>query len=351
MPESSLFYCRAGFEADCALEIEQAASHAGNEGETEHAPRQAYVIWRPAARQGRQRALPSGDELVFARLRIDRLRVVDALGAPDRVTPIVESARALGPRFSALWIEAPDSEFGRKLLATMRALTDPLESALRAAAMLVTSQRHPRLHVCFVERERAFVGVSDPREASPWPMGIPRLRSPAAAPSRSGIKLVEALATFIGEESLLSRMRAGRVAVDLGAAPGGWSQVLASRGMRVIAVDNGPIAREVLATQLVEHRREDAFRFRPERPVDWMVCDVVAAPARIAALAAKWIARGWCRETIFNLKLPNSARWQEVVRCQEVVERALARIDGRHELRLKHLYHDREEVTAHLRRL
>src|SRR5690606_4058522 len=88
--------------------------------------------------------------------------------------------------------------------------------------------------------------------------------------------------------------------------------VLAARGLRVVAVDNGPIAPEVMATQLVEHRREDAFRFRPERPVDWMVCDVVAAPARIAALAAQWIARRWCRETIFNLKLPGKARWHEV---------------------------------------
>jgi 23S rRNA (cytidine2498-2'-O)-methyltransferase len=82
-----------------------------------------------------------------------------------------------------------------------------------------------------------------------------------------------------------------------------------------------------------------------------MVCDVIAAPARIAALAAQWIARGWCRETIFNLKLPTKARWSEVVRCQAVIERALERASGDHELRMKHLYHDREEVTAHLRRL
>ena len=82
-----------------------------------------------------------------------------------------------------------------------------------------------------------------------------------------------------------------------------------------------------------------------------MVCDVVAAPARIAALAAQWIARGWCRETVFNLKLPGANRWQEVLRCRGVIERALAQIAGRHELRMKHLYHDREEISAHLRRL
>jgi 23S rRNA (cytidine2498-2'-O)-methyltransferase len=182
-------------------------------------------------------------------------------------------------------------------------------------------------------------------------MGIARLRIPAQAPSRSGLKLLEALSVFIPEDELGGRMRAGRVAIDLGAAPGGWSQVLASRGLRVLAVDNGPIAKAVLDTQLVEHRREDAFRFRPEWPVDWMVCDVIAAPARIAALAAQWVARGWCRETIFNLKLPNRDRWAEVTRCETVIERALSKVEGQHVLRIKHLYHDREEVTAHLRRL
>jgi 23S rRNA (cytidine2498-2'-O)-methyltransferase len=146
-------------------------------------------------------------------------------------------------------------------------------------------------------------------------------------------------------------MRAGRVAIDLGASPGGWSRVLAARGVRVVAVDNGPIAPEVLETQLVEHRREDAFRFRPDRPVDWMVCDVIAAPARVAALVAQWVARRWCRETVFNLKLPNKDRWREVQRCHGVIERALASAEGDHALDFKHLYHDRDEITGHLRRL
>ena len=348
-----LFHCRAGFEADCAEEIAEAALSAGAEGRGEHQPNQAFVIWVPAANSpsARHRWAPPFANLVFARQRVDRVRRVDALSAPDRATPVVEAAKAFALRFSDVWIEAPDSEAGRRLLAAARSLADPLRSALRAAGLIASGRRNPRLHVCFVETQSAFLGISHPQDSAPWPMGIPRLRAIAGAPSRSGMKLSEALATFIDEDALITRMRAGRMAVDLGAAPGGWSQVLASRGMRVIAVDNGPIAREVLATQLVEHRREDAFRFHPERPVDWMVCDVVAAPARIAALAAQWIARGWCRETIFNLKLPNKARLREVVRCEEVIERALAKVGGTHELRLKHLYHDREEVTGHLRRL
>jgi 23S rRNA (cytidine2498-2'-O)-methyltransferase len=365
-----LYYCRAGFEADCAAELEDAARDAGIEGRCDFSAKQAYVLWRPGGKRAnsRTRFPPALDDLVFARQKVDRVRLVGEVRAPDRVRPIIEAARQFGMRFGALWLEAPDSETGNKLLAQARHLTEPLEIALRAADLHGTGRYAPRLHVCFIESDSALIGLSDPRESSPWPMGIPRLRAPAAAPSRSAMKLLEALHTFIPEARILSRMRAGRVAVDLGAAPGGWSQVLASRGLRVIAVDNGAMAAEVIATQLVEQRGDDAFRFRPQHPVDWMVCDVVAAPARIAALAAQWIARGWCRETIFNLKLPHRSgvrrqarepgsdpegrsRWNEVRRCADVIERALSQVGGRHELRIKHLYHDREEVTAHLRRL
>ena len=348
-----LLHCRSGFEADCAAELTSIAHAHGAEGSAEYRDGTAYVVWRdkdgtPGKRRG---WTPQFSQLVFAHQMLTHCRHVDVRDGRSRVDAIVEVAKRLGRRFATLWLEAPDADRTRQLLAALRGLEGPLMTALADARVLGDDRRGARLHVCFLDRDEIVLGASQPGNASPWPMGIPRLRFPAGAPSRSVLKLIEALATFFDESELLGRMRAGRVAVDLGAAPGGWSQVLAGRGLRVIAVDNGPIARAVLDTQLVEHRREDAFRFRPERPVDWMVCDVVAAPARVAALAAQWIARGWCREAIFNLKLPNRDRWQEVARCHAVIEKTLAKVQDRHALRMKHLYHDREEITAHLWRL
>jgi 23S rRNA (cytidine2498-2'-O)-methyltransferase len=97
----------------------------------------------------------------------------------------------------------------------------------------------------------------------------------------------------------------------------------------------------------VKHRRDDGFHFRPEKPVDWMVCDMVESPSRIARLAARWIAQGWCRQAIFNLKLPMKKRWEEVERCRVLIEEE---VGSRHDLRMKQLYHDREEITAYLAR-
>jgi 23S rRNA (cytidine2498-2'-O)-methyltransferase len=171
---------------------------------------------------------------------------------------------------------------------------------------------------------------------------------PSSAPSRSTLKLAEALIEFIPQREHATRLAPGMTAADLGASPGGWTWQLVQRGLSVIAVDNGEIDPKLLDSGQVKHRRDDGFHFRPSDPFDWMVCDMVESPSRIARLAARWIAEGWCRETIFNLKLPMKKRWEEVERCRAIIDEALG--GSGYYLRVKQLYHDREEVTAHLAR-
>jgi 23S rRNA (cytidine2498-2'-O)-methyltransferase len=213
-----------------------------------------------------------------------------------------------------------------------------MEGGLRAAGLLsVASSR--RLHVMFLDGASGFIGVSDASDGALWSMGVPRLRL-AGAPSRSAAKLEEALIWFLGED-MRAALGSGMSAVDLGAAPGGWTWVLARRGLRVTAVDHGKLAQAAEDAGAVRHLSADAFTFRPARPVDWMVCDVVDKPARTAELVHRWLSQGWCRRTIFNLKLPMKQRYLEV-------ERLLARLRKVPGLRLeaRQLYHDREEITV-----
>lgn len=88
---------------------------------------------------------------------------------------------------------------------------------------------------------------------------------------------------------------------------GGWTYQLVKRGLFVYAVDHGKMAASLHDTGRIEHCAEDGFKFQPpkrKKKVDWLVCDMVEQPSRISLLIGKWLLNGWCRETIFNLKLP-----------------------------------------------
>ena len=259
-------------------------------------------------------------------------------------------------RFGALWLEYPDTNDGKQMSSMCRRLEPLLHAALVTANVLSPADvphlppRLPRLHVVFTSKLEAYVASSAPAWNSAWPMGIPRLKMPRDVPSRSTLKLAEAFGTFLSNDEQLRLLRPGLRAVDLGAAPGGWTWQLAHRGLRVTAVDNGPMKGSVADDSLVTHLREDGMTWRPKRAVDWLVCDIVLQPIRIAELVARWIAEGAARRAIFNLKLPMKRRYDEVKRCEQRMLEITERAGVNAQLRIRQLYHDREEVTGYLSR-
>ncbi len=265
----------------------------------------------------------------------------------DRITPLAALAASLGPPYQCVWLETADTNQAKMQSGLCRRLAPLLQRAMQSAGLLASGDaRLPRLHVLFDGADRAWLGVSRLPTGSPWPMGIPRLAMPREAPSRSTLKLAEALMTFLDDDERMRWLRPAMRAVDLGAAPGGWTWQLAQRGLNVVAVDNGPLKGAVADDPLVQHLRIDGLTFRPKRPVDWMVCDMVLQPSRIATLVGDWMAEGACRRTIFNLKLPMKKRDAEVQRCAGIIRDALAQRRVKHVLRFRQLYHDREEITG-----
>jgi len=346
--------CRAGFEPECAQDLLALAAEA-------RATRAESPVCVPGLA-----TLPLTQPLAPARLADALVRRPPifareiclgsgphVLGERDRITPIVALACETDVQCGVLWLEYPDTNEGKHLSTMCRRLEPLLLDALRTSQRLTANEnlRLPRLHVVFTSKQQAYVGTSATGWNSAWPMGIPRLKMPRDAPSRSTLKLVEAFATFLTEEEQLRLLRPGLRAVDLGAAPGGWTWQLAQRGLRVTAVDNGPMKGDVADDSLVTHLREDALTWRPKRAVDWLVCDIVLQPIRIAELVARWIADGAARRAIFNLKLPMKKRYDEVKRCEQRMLEILHRAGVSAELRLRQLYHDREEVTGYLTRI
>ncbi len=351
-PGAVLLYCRAGFEKEAAAEIQARATALEVPGYVRTREGSAYLLFNPlegdAAGLASTLAFP---ELVFARQMLVTPGAV-ALAPADRITPLLAALEGLPGHYSALWVETADTTEARSRLGFCRRFARPLGQALAEAGRLDSARPGlPRLHVLMLDGESGYPALSWPGNSAAWPMGIPRLRLPRSAPSRSALKLEEAFHVFLSPAEREQRLAPGVAAVDLGAAPGGWSWLLTRRGVRVEAVDNGPLDPALLASGLVSHRREDGFRFQPRRPVDWMVCDMVERPGRIARLVALWVAEGRCRESVFNLKLPMKQRHAELSRCRELMEGILERAGVAHRLRFKQLYHDREEVTGHLQRV
>jgi 23S rRNA (cytidine2498-2'-O)-methyltransferase len=285
-------------------------------------------------------------DLIFARQLIHVFANLEALDPADRITPMMAALRPIGTRFSDVWLETADTNDAKSLSVLLRKLAVPLRRALEKESLLGQPYL-PRLHLFFVDAGSVSMGLSDPNNAAVWPMGIPRLRFPRGAPSRSTLKLDEAFQVFVRDPE--RELAPAMTAVDLGAAPGGWTWQLVKRHIRTVAVDNGRLDPNLLDSGIVEHVREDGFRYRPKKPVDWLVCDMVEQPQRIAHLVADWLALGLCRHAIFNLKLPMKQRHEMVMACRSSMESRLA-AQGRRcrHFEFRQLYHDRAEVTGYI---
>jgi 23S rRNA (cytidine2498-2'-O)-methyltransferase len=169
--------------------------------------------------------------------------------------------------------------------------------------------------------------LASPRKTSPFPNGECRFTEDRIGPpSRAYLKLWEAL-TQLG-----ARPGPGDDCLDLGAAPGGWSWVLARLGARVAAVDKAPLDPAVAAMPGVTALVDSAFALAP-RPIDWLVCDVIAYPARTLALLERWLP--FARRVVCTVKFQGETD-------HDTAER-IAALPG---LRLVHLFHNKHELTA-----
>jgi 23S rRNA (cytidine2498-2'-O)-methyltransferase len=339
-----LAYCRAGFEPEVAAELTDRAARAEIAGYARTERGSGHVQFLTPDADALVAALPY-TSLVFARQKLRMFAELRGLDPKDRVGPMVEAIAGRG-RFGDLFVEHPETDEHKPLAGLARALGNAMRPALRQRGLLSERDdpRLPRLHACLLAGDHVLLGWARQDDSSPWPLGVPRLRAHADAPSRSALKLEEALLVLLEPAEREAWLQPGMKAVDLGAAPGGWSWVLARNHIRVQAIDNGPLAESATATGLVEAIRADGFTWQPPKSVEWLVCDMVESPRRVAARLAQWFAQGWCKRAIFNLKLPMKKRWDETQACLALfADQAGLPLD----IRAKQLYHDREEITVY----
>lgn len=348
-----LALCRPGFERELAHEADEL-------GATPALPQKGsgYVSFTLPVRGEPMkpwRELPLS-RFIFARQLFHSVAKVTFTEEQDPLDSIAGAVkRALRKHrhvkaIESIVAETPDTPELRPLQKEAEELARELPGLLAPAGIKIAPGRGaPRLHLFVKSAEEAEIGLSSPQLSSPWSMGAPKLELPPDAPSRSARKLEEAITLFIPPDEVYARLKPGMRAVDLGASPGGWSWTLANRGLVVDSVDNGKLAPSALKTGLITHHEADGFTFRPSGRVDWMVCDIVAGGPRVAKLVANWIRKGLCSEAIFNLKLGSPEKLAEVKRAKNLLMKTAGESALKVELQFRHLYHDRDEITGHIR--
>ncbi len=170
--------------------------------------------------------------------------------------------------------------------------------------------------------------------------------------SRASFKLSEAMDYFGIEKNTIRR------AIDIGAAPGGWTAELLSMGTKVVAVDSATLDKEGIEARLgrsisisevdenadilyMKGIAQDVSReLSGLRDYDALMIDINFAPAIAAELAVEF-ARSLRRGAylIMTLKLGDNDITGSIDRAKEIIGFAYNRI------RLKKLPHNRREIT------
>ncbi|MBC8137362.1 MAG: 50S rRNA methyltransferase [Fibrella sp.] len=216
------------------------------------------------------------------------------------------------------------------------------EVTQRTGAMLDARAPEQVVSVCCTA-DTAFIGASLTRQnRSPWPGGERRFKREEGQISRSEFKLLEALEVFGSE------LPPTGIALDIGAAPGGWTRVLRQKNLRVIAVDPADLDERLLTDSGVEYIHHAIQYYRPTGSFDVMVNDLTmdARDSVIAMLALRSSLKPG-GIGIITLKLPrHEVSGQTLLKFVRTDINRLA--SGFTVVGARHLFHNRSEITVAL---
>lgn len=188
---------------------------------------------------------------------------------------------------------------------------------------------------------QALLGVSPTvYNLSDWAGGMRRFAREDAQVSRSEFKLLEALEVF--DIPLPAR----GVALDLGAAPGGWTRILRLREQYVTAVDPGELHPSIAADRSVRHMHMTAEEYLRNEPdtFDAIVNDMRIDADESARLMVDYAAHLY-RDAfaLVTLKLPEHGRRSLLAKAMRILEEAYTIAGARQ------LFHNRSEITVYLK--
>ena len=197
---------------------------------------------------------------------------------------------------------------------------------------------------------KAYLGVSwVEHNLSNWAGGVHRFARREGQVSRAEFKLLEALDVF--KITLPDRGRA----LDLGAAPGGWTAILRQKGFTVVAVDPAELHPTLKQDRGVQHRRliaetyletlqNQSSNLSPHSLFSVIVNDMrqdARDSARLMVAFRPYLADDGL--ALMSFKLPEQ-------KPLGIVEQGLAILrEGYVIAGARQLFHNRQEITVYLR--
>jgi 23S rRNA (cytidine2498-2'-O)-methyltransferase len=194
---------------------------------------------------------------------------------------------------------------------------------------------------------RAYAGVSSVYDnLSDWAGGALRYRHDDTQISRAEFKLLEALHVFGIDLPDANPNTPNGHALDLGAAPGGWTRVLRQKGFYVTAIDPAALHDSLYTDKHVRPLRMKAERYLQG---DTDTYDLIVNDMRLDGRDSARLMVDYARLlrpagfALMTLKLPERGR-------QPVLEGAFYILRGAYQIaNARQLFHNRSEITIFLR--
>jgi 23S rRNA (cytidine2498-2'-O)-methyltransferase len=273
---------------------------------------------------------PVTDELPIDRTRGDLERLIeratgwDHLQAGEKVAIQVRKKQGVHFAYTPYGV--------KEALDPILAQTFGVEPVVREADRVLS---------IFLTEDRLWYGWSRPEEnLSDWSGGAVRFQREEGQISRAKFKLLEAEERFGLDFSQFEK------AVDIGAAPGGWTSLLLERGLEVTAIDPGDLHTSLLDNPKLTFLKKNASEVTlAEETFDLFVCDMSWSPKQMAKLVADLLPALVTGGTaIITVKLMHKKPFQTIR------ETLAAFGDHLYLLRAKQLFHNREELTLYLQK-
>ncbi len=267
----------------------------------------------------------------------------DVMNSPEKTADVLrEYAAALGDRVKGLKVAIQvRKEQGSPFPYSSAEGRDVIVPVIQELGGETVARAADWIISVYASKRKIFMGCSLPKDnLSDWPGGSVRFRKDEGLISRAAFKLLEAESAFNLPLDRFSN------ALDLGAAPGGWTSVLLERGLKVTAVDPAEMDPSLELHPMLRHLRRNAadVAFAPGS-FDLLVCDMSWDPyhtCRIVSELAPVLSTGG--SGIITLKLMYRKPFQSI---QDLSEDYGQFFDVR---KVKQLFHNREEVTMWVKR-